>query len=407
MKKSVSATTKLGEFVIEHLHDDPNKLILTGNKDYPDVDIKQAALQIECRRKTRKKLRNFNNHADFLYPTSLAAEQATHQGVALFHSRLLNGATNVLDMTAGLGIDAFSIALADENNGVNVTALELDPLRAATLRHNQIVLDLQNVKIIEGDSILWLQEQTDNNSSNQPLFDLIFIDPARRNQNGRTYFFSDCVPDVVSNRNLLIKASNRTLIKASPILDITQALRELPEISKFYIVCVKGECKEVLCELSSVDTEPKIMVIDLDEDGNQISEIEFSYSERGSRKATLLSENFNVDEWNWLYDPNAGIHKADCGSILCNLYPGLKRISTDTDLYVSKEKIDGFPGRRFKIEEAADKTTGLNYDVAVRNYPLTSAQVVKKLKLNPGTDGKMMFGFRIGKKPILIKTHKE
>lgn len=204
-------------------------------------DLREAATQIDCRRKCAGKLPGFLKHSRFRFPDPLSAEQCTREDVARFHASLIEPGERVLDMTAGLGIDAMSLALG----GARVTAVEIDAARAQALRENAALLGAQ-LQVLFADSRKVLEELP------EPV-DTIFIDPARRDSAGRrTYGFADCTPDLLSLLPLIMSRCSRLLVKASPLLDVTQILRELPGVSRLRAVEAGGECKELLIEVKKV-----------------------------------------------------------------------------------------------------------------------------------------------------------
>lgn len=394
MKKTVDGDIKLFEFVKKHLKDDPLELVLKyREKDLP-FDPAFAALQIDARRKTARKLPDFTAYDTFLFPSLLSTEQASHQDVARYHARLAGRPGTAVDMTAGLGIDAFALA----ETGHEVTALELDEERYKALCHNAEVLGLRaRLKAVHGDSLRWLSEMPGR-------VDLIFVDPARRNQaSQRTFMFKDCLPDITTVWEMIKAKGRKIMIKASPIIDLKQTLRELPGITAFHIVCVKGECKEVLCIADHAEStqNPEITVADIK--GLQTALFRLKMSERGHGDAPIHEDPTAAK---YLYDPHSGIHKADCGDALCRSYPGLFRVARETDLYVSDELILDFPGRIFKIDNEIRKIPKvIEADVAVRNYPLTAEALATKLKAKgAGKGSKMVFGMRAGidSKPTLL-----
>jgi len=407
MKNSLEPGINFYDYVKNNAFADTRGLILAMRDKCNDFSVEFAVTQIECRRKTQRKLMAFLSEDRFLFPSLLAAEQSTHQCVAAYHAMFVGKDKKILDMTAGLGIDAFTMARA----GNRVTAVELDPHRAEVLEHNARLDSNGPVEVIEGDSIAWL--------SGNPLqrhFDIIFVDPARRDSdNRRTYFFKDCLPDIVSSFDVISASADKILIKASPIIDITQAVREVPGVSAVHIVCVKGECKEVLLvsepEIKTDTGDIDIVAVDIDETPDLsvriISRLSFKMSSL-VEKAPLVTLT-DIIPGTFLYDPNAAVHKLNCAGVLCNAYKGLKKISYNTDLYWSTDLKRDFPGRVFRIVSIPDKSAlrslaGAKCEVATRNYPLTSDQLRKKLNVRSGmTD--FIFGCKAGEKgrPMLIK----
>ncbi|MDE6460239.1 MAG: methyltransferase domain-containing protein, partial [Paramuribaculum sp.] len=194
-----------------------------------------AILQIECRRKAASKLKETLTCKEFIFPNSLSAEQCTSDILAEFHASLVKG-NSVLDMTAGLCIDAFHIA----RKGCNVIAIERYESLVDAAIQNASVLGIDNFEAINSDSEEWIKTT--------PLtFDTIFIDPARRGEGGKRIFaLSDCAPDVVQLLPFIRSKCKRLIVKASPMLDISSIVNSLGINTNVYITGSPTECKEVV-----------------------------------------------------------------------------------------------------------------------------------------------------------------
>lgn len=395
------------EFVKKNASADPRALLLALHGKETGFPAALAVTQIECRRKCSRKLAAFTAHERFLFPTAQAAEQATHQCVASYHAGLVGTGRRVADITAGLGIDAFTVAEA----GNEVRAFELAPERASALRHNAEVLGAANVSVTEGDSLAALRDDATR-------YDVIFVDPARRDAaDRRTFLFRDCLPDIVSNLALLRSRADRIMVKASPILDTERMVAELPGISEIHLVCVKGECKEVLGIIGGGGGSDKIAVtvVDLrdnaDATAEPVSVWRTTLGETGNAGAPVASES-DIRPGAYIYDPNAGIHKLGCGRELCSRFDGLRRISSNTDLYVSDSLIEDFPGRAFRItgvigSKESRRLKGERREVMARNYVMSADSLRQRLKVVSGGD-KTIIGCRAGTlaTPLLLECEK-
>lgn len=140
-------------FISNFADTNPLELRLKMHGKEPDFDINDAICQIECRRKCRKKLSRFIQNEHFLFPSAIAAEQASHQAVGAYHAELISNGDNVLDMTAGLGIDSLSMSI----KAASVKSCELDPHKAEILAHNSLALGCNNIEVITGDSVEFLK----------------------------------------------------------------------------------------------------------------------------------------------------------------------------------------------------------------------------------------------------------
>ncbi len=402
------------DFIASHINGDPIKLRLSLHDKATNFDVDFALTQIESRKKCSRKLKNFIQNKKFLFPSTLSAEQASHQAVAQFHASLLSDCT-LLDMTAGLGIDAMTMA----ENASEAVAIELDPLKAATLKYDSELLGKRNLEVINADSVDWL-EKSDRR------FDIIFIDPARRKEdNSRAYNFHDCLPDIIALQDSLLNRSKHLIIKASPLLDVTQTLKDIRNVTAIRALCVQGECKEILVEASRHDNTSANLsltpilyeAIDLNEAGAIISR--FSYSSQPESPApapetepSYASETLpsyasesDLSNGSYLYEPNAAVMKLAPWKELSTKFPSLKKLAPSSHLFTSPELYPEFPGRVLRIERVIEKKDrkslkGLPVNVAVRNYPLSVAELRKTLKVKEGKDH-FLYGTTLSK-PILI-----
>ena len=385
-------TDDLLKFIAEHRNDNTEQLRLKWHGKNPGFDIDFALTQIECRRRCRIKLSRFTADERFLFPTVVASEQASNQSVASYHAETFAQSGSLLDMTAGLGIDAFTFS----KKGMKVAAFELDEFKADVLRHNSEIIGLKDFKTVSGDSV----EALNNNNES---YDIIYIDPARRKGNNeRAYNFKDCQPDILTLQNDLLERCEKLLIKGSPLLDVTQTVRDIREIKSIHVVSVENECKEVLIEAGKNMNAIKYVAVDLNKDGKIISKLEFLGNDTG--KACDYSCEFTPGLY--LYEPNASVMKLAPWAILSDRYPGLKKLGKDSHLFISDSRFDDFPGRVLKIDKTINKKDrktlkGFPANVVTRNYPLSADNLRKKLGVREGTDS-FIYGTRIGKDPILL-----
>lgn len=412
------------KFIENHKYDDALTLTLKKNVN-SDFPYDFAIDQIICRQKTRRKLFHWIQKNKFLFPTRLSAEQASNECVALYHALVAGKNKKILDMTAGLGIDAMTMSLY----GNNVIAVELDKIKTDILKHNIKLLELKDFFIVNDDCINYL------NQHNGKIFDIIFIDPSRRNDsNQRLYAFKDTVPDIISNFNLIKNKCSKLMIKGSPMLDIKKTIEEIKECNEIHIITVKGECKEILivCDFEdinnlnkrNIDKEINIICVDL----KDLYNIQFSIqninrdmlvNSTWEIKANCLGETdiifdaSDLKEGSYLYDPNSSIHKLRASRQLCQEFPGLKKVSPNSDFYISDRYLKNFPGRIFIIKKVLDKSSikklkGIRREVIVRNYIESAEKLRKRIKVKSGSDSQFIFGFRYGKteKPIILDCEK-
>lgn len=373
---------KMLEFLRSHADDDVNGLRLkyAGRKATDlDFNLDLAFVQIEARKKARKKLPSFIANERFMFPTVLSEEQASNEAVARYHASLMAPESTILDLTAGLGIDDFEFAKA----GLTVTACEIDTLKCEALQHNAAVLGLTDRITVENcDSIEYLQHHVGK-------VDVVFADPARRDDTGgRVHALGDCRPDILTAMPDIMNVSNRLIVKASPLLDISLVRNTVENLSKIHIVCFRGECKEVLMDISSGSTFQGIKVVDLDRE-RVISSFDFDthiYSEEGTVRYFSGS---SPAERKYLYEPNPGIMKVAEWAALSKAYPDLEKCDQNTHIFLSDTFYAGFPGRILEIASLPTKRDlkglkGTKINVVARNYPLSAPEISRKYGIVSG-----------------------
>lgn len=364
------------QFIADNLEADIHQLALQATR-YPLVDIPLAIRQINGKQKIKLKIPLFFNTEDILYPVQLSLEQSSSQSTAYYKSTLCEGNT-LVDLTGGFGIDCYFMA----ENFSQVTYVERHAELCELARHNFKALGRKNIEVIHADSEKHLAEMQQ--------VDWIFIDPARRSESGKKVaILSDCEPDVSALAPLLLEKAAKVMIKLSPMLDITAAVRELPTTAEIHIISVENECKEVLLILNqSTDNQKKITTINISKNkANQVFEL--NADDEASAIVCYTSELSN-----YLYEPNASVLKSGAFKSLGSRF-GLSKLHTNTHLYTSTNLLVDFPGRIFEVQEiwgSAKKelkelaSTTPKANISTRNYPLPVDELRKKLKIKEGGD---------------------
>lgn len=392
-----SLTSDFYKFIEDNINKEPVSLRLNTNKKSSKFDLNFAVDQIECRQKSRNKLKSLISDPKFIFPDLISAEQASHEAVAFFHSNLITKSDKILDMTAGLGVDAIFLS----RKGQNVIAIDINPQKIAVLKHNTKILNIPSLTPICEDSIEFLKNSIEE-------FDIIFIDPSRRGKsNQRLFNLKDCSPDVLENFNLIMNKTRRLLIKASPMLDLDQTLKDIPDISNLWIIGVKGETKEILIEVDSSRHNPKdirLSAVNLDLNGKLLSDFSITKNTH-ERKGLNFAKIEDLNKGTYLLEPSAMVMKLAPWNELCVKFKASK-LGKSSHLFISTQKPDCFPGRVTIIEKILTKKdhkelSGLPFSVISRNHPLSSDQLRKNLRIREG-DQNFIYATRIGDKPIML-----
>ena len=145
----------------------------------------------------------------------------------------------MVDLTGGFGVDFSYLARGFSQ----ATYVERQRHLCDLAEHNMAALGLAQARIVCDDGVEYLD--------NMDPVDLIYIDPARRDEHGaRTYAIEDCTPNVLELRDLLLAKSQCTLVKLSPMLDWRKAVADFDgAVREVHIVATGNECKELLLVL--------------------------------------------------------------------------------------------------------------------------------------------------------------
>lgn len=380
------------QFIRENLNADVPTLAL--KKAPVGTDFSLALRQIAARQLLRKKVPEWSENEDLLFPAHLSIEQCSSEATAQYKANLLKG-NAFADLTGGLGIDTYYIDRHFQKTDYVERQTELCDLA----RHNFSVL---NTKIEVHN------EKAEDYLNHCEPKDCIFIDPARRDEHGRkTVSITDCTPNVADLQELLLQKAEKVMVKLSPMLDISKALEELHHVKELHVVAVANECKELDFILErGYQGEIQFVCVNL---LTEQPEVRFTMEEERNSSGKLAESVLK-----YLYEPNPAVMKAGCFRLLTQRFNVFK-LHKNSNLYTSEDLISDFPGRIFEVEgwapynKKVKQTLLQNVDkasIAVRNFPLSVADLRKTLKISDG-DGWFLFATTLkGEQKILIKTKK-
>ncbi len=377
------------EFIKAHEHDDEQALLLKS-KLIHGLPTRLIVEQIASRRKAKAKLPEFYKTGNLLYPPTINIEQCSSEATALYKSTLVYG-NSIVDLSGGYGVDCYYFSKVFDK----VICVEPDNNLLELVKHNHQELKAINISHINSTAENFIASNSNN-------FDVGYLDPSRRKGSQKIVKFSHCAPDPSVLLPDLKKHFKSILLKASPLLDITQGTRELNHVSKVYIVAVVNECKELLFLIQN--DQPTIMqmvAVDLSYDGQVQNQFEFSLTEEQNAEVEY------ADPQNYLYEPTAALLKAGAFKLLASKF-SLNKLASNTHLYTSEKLVDTFPGKIFQIDALLKPDPKavkhlipeMKANVTTRNYLLTPAQLKQKLHVNDGGE-KFLIGFSGAKKKFL------
>ena len=358
------------EFIRIHADEDVRQLAFLGKK-HPEVDMAYALDQIAGRQKARVKIPSWASIDGIVYPPHISMEQCSSEQTARYKASIAGNGDKIVDLTAGFGVD-MAFMSAGFKQAVHV---EMQPQLCAISSENYKCLGLNHVQVVCSDGVGYLHQMEHA--------DLIFIDPARRDQHGaRTYGIADCTPNVLEIIDEMLQKADRVMIKLSPMLDWQKTVADVGNVSQVHIVSVGNECKELLLVVEKAEVPLQIFCVNDDD--------VFSYT-FGDETSHICSD---PAEPRYLYEPNASVMKAGCFNLISHRF-GITQPDANSHLLLSDKLVEGFPGRRFVIErvstmnkrELKEALAGIDKaNVAVRNFPLSVADLRKRLKLKDGGD---------------------
>ena len=374
-----------------------NDLALQRNKykHLSDAEWHWFLQQIEGRERTADKLPTFASIPDWWYPVRLSCEQCSSELTARYKASLLSPLAlgegkeeRLLDLTGGYGVDTYFLSeqfthtdYVEQNEELcRIAAHNFALSQKSKVERQKLSIAIHNTTA--EDFLL-------SSPCGEAGWGLIFLDPARRDSHGSKVFrLEDCTPNVVELLPTLLAHSKRLLIKLSPMLDLTQAVTCLSQVNwDIHIVAIKNEVKEVL--LLSGGTG-QIITIDLAQKDQA-----FVFTREEEQHCGLDIRDGKLA--NYLYEPNAAILKAGAYKLVAQRF-GLHKLDVNTHLYTSRQFIENFPGRVWRITE---KQNLKQANVLTRNYPLTPEQLKKKLHLRDGGTA-FVIGCRVAGKPTLL-----
>ena len=388
-------------------------------KHLTDEEWRWFLQQVEGRERTADKLPTFATIEDWWYPVRLSCEQCSSELAARYKASLISidrlsranfkfQISNFADLTGGYGVDTYFLSEQFGHTDYVEQNEELCRIAAHNFTNKPIAIHNSTA-----EEFLKTAGQ----------YDLIFLDPARRDSHGGKVFrLEDCTPNVVELLPSLLSHGKRLMIKLSPMLDLTQAVHQLQSDNvqgtkvtwDIYVVANKNEVKEVLLlsqESKAKSQEPTITAIDLDKKDQA-----FVFTREEEQNAVFSCQ---PSVFSYLYEPNSAILKAGAYKLIAQRF-GLTKLDVNTHLYCSDELVPEFPGRVWKIKEPTPEcSTDVHWksdraelftrkgkelqqaNVLCRNYPLTPEQLKKKLHLRDGgTD--FVIGCRVNGKPTLF-----
>ncbi len=431
------------DFIRQHQDDDVRQLAFLGSK-YPEVDMPFALDQIRGRKMARVKLPRWASLEGIIYPPHISMEQCSSESTALYKAELAarllglpasssgtemkaENEIEFVDLTGGFGVDFSYIAA---RLGVKSMYVERQAHLCEAAKENFGRLGLKNAIVKNGDGIEVLYsfhpKKKDAASADDSLgitydqprsllktnlgLKIIFIDPARRDDAGnKVVSLKDCTPDVTVLQEEMLSKADYVIIKLSPMLDWHRAISELSHVREVHIISVNNECKELLLVLSARNMGENLRIYCINDAQS------FVCDELDMESSSVKIAPSTLEEMQYLYEPNASLMKAGCFGVLSGRYDA-RMLSKNSHLFVSQAPIEAFPGRSFRIiavssfnkKELKRHLSGITKaNIATRNFPLSVAELRKRLKLKDGGETYIFATTLSDESHVLVITEKK
>ena len=421
---------------IRHHKDDPVRPLAL--RPMPEgVNRTWVLQQIEGYQLAKKKLPHwaaiYDEGKDLHFPPRLSLEQCSSEATARYKAQELSifncppsaarlstyGAQELSLLsgpTGGFGVDFSSLA----PHFSRAVYVEQQAALCDVARHNLPMLGISNAEVINAtceEQLSTLNYQL--SIVNCQLSIVFFLDPARRDSAGNKVFcLEDCSPDITQLQDTLLNIGDAIMVKLSPMLDITQALRQLRCVTDVHVISVKGECKELLIIMrkdKAPDQPITFHCVNLETEEEVLEDPPTDSPpapllERGEEYDSVIKEVFSAKYIgncsplskrgvrgesggeSFLFEPNASILKAGLQDVFGERY-GLSKLHPNSNLFVGKEPIPRVPARQFRIVDVTDFSKanlkrflkGISHaNLTIRNFPATVQELRKRLKLKEG-----------------------
>lgn len=342
---------------------------------FDGISSAEIAQQLKGIQVAKHKFPTLYSTKNIYFPPSINLEQASSEAAANYKSSLVKGKT-LIDLTAGFGIDTMAFA----KNFEKVYHIEQNPELSEIVQHNAQIL-APNLETYTGT----FQSFFETNPESK--FDVIYLDPARRNSSGRKFILEDLEPNILEWMPTFFEKSNKIIIKLSPLLDITSTLQQIDSISEIHIVALKNEVKDFLLiiDKNCSTKNPLIKAINLE--SNQ-PEFSFNFEDEYNSNA-----NFGTVQ-QYIYEPNVAILKTGAFKLLCEKF-NLYKLHQNTHLYTSNELLNEFPGKIYSVEKHINhpkkEIIKSKANLLVKNYNQAIDIVKKKFKITDGGETTLIF----------------
>ncbi len=282
-----------------------------------------------------KYLNRCKNKLPHLYEVRGVIPPLSYEQASSYHTAASRGYSGkrLLDLTCGLGVDAYY----NSKRFDTVIALEQVQLLAKIAVENFKRLGVNNVEVVNTSA----EEFISNYRGDK--FDVVYIDPARRDNSKKVFLLEECSPNVVELLPKLIDIADKIVIKLSPLFDRTEAERIFGSNVSLRALSVGGECKEMVVEL-----------------GGASGAISCDIIERSCRVVSVILQNSDLakrairnpnSSYNYIYLPDVTLRKMRCVEPYFATYHNEDEYHFCSEMALSNKLFSSFAGKVYAINK--------------------------------------------------------
>ena len=397
MQHPLFSNTEIQQFIFEFNPKNIDALHF-GKPLFKAISNSELAAQIERRAHIQYKLPSWYSKLNILYPPKGNLAQSSSELTAQKKTNLLKelmkelgiSKNSAADLTSGFGVDAHFMGTLFERFVSVEPNKELFELQ----RHNSLSFEFINRTFHLSKAFDFLAQS----------FDVLYIDPSRRDQHHKQLIeLNHCIPDCIVNYNHLSSSSDLFLIKASPMVDISQSLRMLPHCFRVDLITVHFELKEILFfnAKNKSNSNPEIHIHHYRKERLQWSEFTFHKTQKEKNEISISPLN------DFLFEPHPGMMKAGCYSQITSRF-NCAALDRNTHLYTAAEDRVLFEGRRFKVishfpfsKRNMKSLVGGYFHVISKNFKLSVHEIRCQFKIKEGKNEYLFFAQE--SEPIVIR----